>query len=150
MINLLNSPIGEQLAKAQLLSDSQAWMELFTYDLKQEIIRDWIQNDQLTKRGVDANGDLIGTYSQATELFTGGRKKAGDHYTLEDQGHFYASMFLTVLIDELQINADFQKMADQKWWTDEILGLTDENIKNLAQVARTKYADYVRKILGLN
>lgn len=149
MIDFLNTPIGDVLRKALILDEALAWVDLFTYDLKQEILRDWIQSDQLTKRGIDADGAVIGYYSPTTELWSGGRKRAGDHYTLYDQGYFYASMFITVLLNEIEINADFAKMADQDWWRDEILGLTDEHIENLAQIARTKYPDYVRRVLGL-
>lgn len=150
MIDFLDTRIGEVLRKAKLLSDAMAWMDLFTTGLKTEIIRDWIQKDQLTGRGIDADGTNIGHYSFMTEWISKGRKQEGDHYTLDDTGEFYRSMWITVLRDEIVIDGDSSRMEDQDWWRDEILGLSDENIEKLIQKAREHYPNYVRKVLGLD
>lgn len=149
MVDFLNTRIGTVLENAKLLSESQAWIELWTPELKSKLIREWIQQDQLTRRGVDKFGRVIGFYSIATEEMTFGRKKAGDHYTLEDTSAFYRSMFIIVLANEILIEADSQKMEDKDWWKDEILELTDENLEKLVAIARAKYTDYIRRVLGL-
>lgn len=150
MIDFLNTRIGDVLNRAKLLDESRAWLELFTNNLVLEILREWIQKDQLTQMGVDSDGQNIGYYSKATEIFSEGRKLEGEHYTLDDTGEFYNSMFLTVLANEVLIQADSNKMHDQDWWREEILGLTDENLKKLIEKAKVSYPNYVRRTLGIN
>lgn len=150
MIDFMQTRIGEVLRRTKLLSESVAWIEMFTPSLKSTIIREWIQQDQLTQRGVDEDGTVIGYYSFASEVASGGRKEEGTHYTLYAEGDFYRSMFITVLANSFVVDADYQKMQDQEWWRDEILGLTDENLQRLIEIAKISYADYVRRILGIN
>jgi len=150
MIDFLDTRIGEVLKKTSLLYDSIAWVELFTYDLKKEILLSWIQNDQLIKQGIDSEGNVIGHYSEATEIISGGLKKAGDRYTLKDTGDFFSSMFITVFFDYIEIDADFDKMINQEWYREQIIGLSYENIQRLVQKAKYNYPTYVRRVLGIN
>lgn len=150
MIDLMKTRLGEVLQRSLILDEVQAWFDSITPDLKTTIIREWIQTDQLTRLGVDEDGSIIGFYSEFTEFLSGGRKRAGDHYTLDDTGQFYSSMFIQVLVNELVIDADFRKMEDQDWWREEILGLTDENLQKLINRAKDGYINYARRILGIN
>ena len=121
----------------------------------QEMILQMIKIDQLQKRGVDANENIIGRYSKVTEEISKGRKKQGEHYTLEDTGYFYKSMFIQVLMQEIQINADGEKdiLSYEGSFIDsidiieiygsKILNLTDENLQKL--IERTKKA-YIREL----
>lgn len=146
----METRLGEMLQKTQLLNDAQAWLEAITPALERKIIRDWIQEDQLYRQGVDEDGEIIGFYSAATEQISRGRKVAGTPFTLEDTGEFYRSMFITKLRDSFIIDANTAKMEDQTWWGDEILGLTDENFYKLIQEVKYNYIEYVRRILGLD
>ena len=150
MIDLMQTRIGETLKKTVLLSDAIAWIELFTPKLKAQILREWIQDEQLTQLGVDENGEIIGFYSYASEIASGGIKQEGSHYTLEDTGDFYKSMFIIVTAKAFFIDADYAKMEDQDWWREEILGLTDESLTKLIEEAKVHYIEFIRSILGIN
>jgi hypothetical protein len=41
-------------------------------------------------------------------------------------------------------------MEDQEWWSESILGLTEENIGNYAEMVKEKYIEYARKTLGID
>jgi hypothetical protein len=130
-------------------SDNQVWMECFTQDLKTEIIL-LIQQDQLTAKGVDEAGRVIGLYSYLTELITKGRKQEGEHFTLDDTGSFYRSMFITVFNDSFVIDANsstFEEMKLQDWYTDGILGLTDGNLQKVIDKIRQKYQQQMELLL---
>ena len=140
--------IDEHLKRAKLLSDSKAWIEAHSDEVKKAIL-DLIRDDQLYE-GVDANDSNIGYYSFWTEILSDGRKKQGEPYDLNDTGQFYRSMFIKVLKNSILINADFEKMEDQYWWRIDILGLTEENIEIYAQMVKENYLLYARRILGLD
>jgi hypothetical protein len=148
--------LGETLHKVKLIDEGQAWVEAITPSLQHKIIEDWIRGDQLFKKGVDENDDVLGFYSITTQQLSGGRKKAGSHYTLFDTGQFYRSIFLRVLRDAILIDADFSEMPTQNWWNinnldeEKILGLNEENLGNFTKAVANGYADYLRRILGVN
>jgi hypothetical protein len=134
---------------ARIPSDAEMFILAFNEDLKKEVIR-LIQEDQLTKEGIDEAGTVIGYYSAATEAITRGRKRAGDHYTLEDTGSFYRSMLVQVFGDGLEIDASSQtysEMQGQSWWTDGILGLTDENLQRIIEMVKERHQKELNRIL---
>lgn len=129
--------------------DDQVWIECFTQELRTEIVK-LIQEDQLTRKGVDEAGEIIGYYSYFTELITKGRKQEGDHFTLNDTGSFYRSMFVMPFRDSFIIDADsntFAEMQTQDWYSDGILGLTDENLQKIIDKIGQKYRDQLHKLL---
>jgi len=134
---------------ARIPSDAEMFILAFNEDLKKEVIR-LIQEDQLTKEGIDEAGTVIGYYSQATEIITRGRKRAGDHYTLDDTGSFYRSMMVQVFGTGLEIDASSQtysEMQGQSWWTDGILGLTDENLQSIIELVKERHRAELERIL---
>ena len=141
--------LGEMLNKALLLSEAQAWLESVTPSLEKKIIRDWIQEDQLFKQGVDGNDEIIGLYSQATQNINP-QKRAGTKFTLYDTGAFYRSMFVKVLRDSIIIEADPGEMIDQIWYDEEILGLNEENFSKFIEEIKFGFVEYVRRILGVD
>jgi len=146
---LKDSIVYSQLRKAKLLFDSIAWIQSFTPSIKTEILN-YIRKDQLTDKGVDEDGDIIGFYSLATEFISNGQKKQGDHFTLDDTGAFYRSMWITVMADGIIIDGDTLKMEDQFWWNDSILGLTEENVTKLIEKIKEKYIEFARKTLEID
>lgn len=128
--------------------ESVAWLEAFTPTNKREIL-DLIRQDQLTDKGVDGDGDIIGFYSFATEIASGGKKQQGDHYNLNDTGAFYKSMFIRVMSDRFTVVADGQKDDENLFdkYGDEIIQFTDENLDKIKAIIRKSYIDYIRKIL---
>jgi hypothetical protein len=149
-------PIGdtlveESLRRVKLLSETIAWVKTFDRITKEQVL-DWIREDQLRQRGVDKDGDVIGYYSRATESITKGRKRFNEHFTLFDTGDFYRSMFITVTSEDLFINATSQSYTDmqkKRWWTDSILGLTDENFEKLKRVVQRSYIKYAKEVLQI-
>ena len=92
-----------------------------------------------------------GTYSRATEILSGGRKKEGDPYNLFNTGAFRNSLFINVnnkeaifgsldpktptLIDDYGIN---------------ILGLNDENLTKVVKgQLLPMHQQYIRKTFGI-
>ena len=141
--------IDEHLKKAVLLDDSIAWFDAHTDELKLTILN-LIRQDQLVEEGVDANEEIIGYYSYLTEVITNGEKKMGEPYNLKDTGAFFRSMFVKVLNDSIYIDADYEKMEDQNWWSIDILGLTEDNLEIYAEMVKENFILYARRILELN
>lgn len=137
---------------ARVLSDSVAWFQSLDPQMRRDII-DMIRYDQLFTKGIDEDGDILGLYSRATELISGGKKQEGDPYTLMDSGAFYRSIFILVNPDSFIIDGDTEKMEGEEWFLrnnlspEKILGLTDENMQKLIDKLREKYVEYLTKIL---
>jgi hypothetical protein len=151
MIDFMDTRIGEVLRKGQMLSDAAAWFDTFDYKTNRQIL-DWIREDQLTKEGIDEDGNVVGYYSLLTELISGGRKKFNTPFTLDDTGEFYRSMFIIALKDSIVIDADGQKGEDNLFelYGDGIIGLTDENMDKLRAIVREKHIEYARRALGVD
>lgn len=142
------SRLHELVKRRRLLSDSLIWFELFDPTMKQFMI-DLVQRDQLKDKGIDADGDVIGFYSALTASINP-IKKFNTHYTLEDTGDFYRSMFIQVLSDRVLIEANsqsFNEMQDQDWYSDRILNWTSENIQKIKEELKPKYIAAVKKAL---
>jgi hypothetical protein len=129
-----------------LLNEGIVWLDTFRSGQVRKKILDWIRLDQLKARGVDANEEVIGFYSFLTSRINP-QKRFNTHYTLEDTGDFYRSMFIQVLIDSLIIDANTEKMEDQEWWRDSILYLTEDNLQRLADVYKEALQAEARRIL---
>lgn len=146
---LENTPIYKRLQNAKLLSEAVAWFDIFKngYDLKAEIVR-MITEDQLFEQGVDGNDRIIGYYSPVTEQLSKGRKRAGKPYTLFDTGEFYKSIFVLVLLDSLVIKGNTSRFENQRWYRNDIVKLSDENLSIFVnEMLREKYIKYVKRIL---
>lgn len=139
--------------KIKRLDYKTIWYIVFKDTNLQRQILLWIQQDQLFRQGVDEDGDVIGTYSQFTQIINP-QKIAGEHYTLFDSGDFYRSMLITVGYGTLIIDGDTAKMETENWWKkndikkDKILGLTDENKTKLAQLLTIAYRKAIKQVLS--
>lgn len=145
-----NTKLDILVRRVRLISETVAWLETFNTVTKNQII-EWIQKDQLTNKGVDKFGEVIGYYSFATELITKGKKKFNAHYTLFDTGDFYRSMYVAVFQTEIVINANANKGKDNLFrkFGDGIIGLTDENFNKLKEIVKDSYIKHVRKALQI-
>ena len=143
-----DSKLHTLFRRGKLLSDAVAWFDAFTPRNKREII-DLIREDQLRSKGIDGDGDVIGFYSFATQIASGGKKQQGDHFTLNDTGDFYRSMFIRVLSESFTVNADGQKEDDNLFekYGDGIIKFTDENLDKIKGIIRRSYINYVKRIL---
>ena len=136
------------LNRGRLLYDSLAWRYAFDAATK-EFILDMIQNDQLKGQGIDKNGEIIGLYSEVTEMINP-EKLAGTPYTLNDTGDFYRSMYVAVFNDRAEINADPVKSPEDnlfEMYGTGIIGLTQPNLERLRERIKIKYIEYYRKTL---
>jgi hypothetical protein len=154
------SKLHSILRKGKELSEKKTWYNFFyRSDVKKQILH-WIQEDQLRSKGIDKTGEVIGTYSIVTEWISGGRKQHGDHYTLDDTGDFFRSMFVAVFSDRFEIDADPIKKTDSSDYFDGygeenlfdkygtgIIGLTDENLEKLKEKILAHYQNELKRIL---
>ena len=148
-IDLLDNSLGDQLNSAMKMNDIQAWYHINSPRLQHKVIRQWIQDDQLMSKGVDGDGHVIGLYSLATEIISEGRKPEGTRFNLFDSGDVFASMFIVVLFDRIEINADDGKIRDQEWYSERIFELTDDNLNKYIQEAKNGLQSYMRKVLRI-
>jgi len=142
------SKLHQLAARRRLLSESLVWFNAFDVNLKTFML-DLIREDQLSQKGVDADNDVIGYYSLTTS-FINPIKKFNTHYTLEDKGDFFRSMFIQVLSDRVFADASsnsFREMQDQEWYNNRILDWTNESIEKVKERLLPYYIDTVRKAL---
>jgi hypothetical protein len=117
-----------------------------------ELITHLNTDEQLGKDKVDSLGAHLGTYSNATEVITKGRKKAGSFIDLNDKGDFWDSW--KVQVKKALINIDANPFKEDTNLFDEygidVLGLTDNNLQILINEATKLYIQYYRKNLPIN
>lgn len=79
----------------------------------------------------DIYGKALGEYSPATEEITKGRKKAGDPYTLFDEGDFLGGMYAEVKEDGIYFDTTDPKKKEvlKNLLTQDIFGLHDADLK---------------------
>ncbi len=149
---MIKTVVEERIKLALLLDESITWYAAHTEQIK-DVILDLIQNEQLIDKGIDAQGEIIGRYSKATEIISGGLKKEGEPYNLLDTGSFFRSMFIDVLENSIEIDASsgtFRKMQEQNWWRISILGLTTDNLDEYVELLKENYIELTRQTLGLD
>jgi hypothetical protein len=153
---LMQTEIGLLLGRTRLLDLKTIWLKVFTDVAFKEKILNWIRQDQLFKQGIDEDGDIIGTYSEFTEMINPS-KVAGTPYTLFDTGEFYRSMIIYVFQKEIVIDADPIKTDESGKTTnlfneygEGIIGLTDENKTKLANELVERFNKEARKLLQID
>lgn len=156
MTSLKQTALGQLLNRAKLILDMDlVWYQVFSDPTFKRWILDLVRQDQLFDKGVDEDDDIIGTYSEATEMMNPS-KIAGTHYTLFDSGDFYKSFVIRVGKRIFEIDADTSDMDGENWWVQNnitknaILGLTDENKTKLSIEVKRRFIIEARKILLRN
>lgn len=156
MTSLKQTALGTLLNRAKLTLDMDlVWYVVFSDPTFKRWILDLVRQDQLFDKGVDEDDDIIGTYSEATEMINPS-KIAGTPYTLFDSGDFYKSFVIRVGKRIFEIDADTSDMDGENWWVqnnitkDAILGLTDENKTKLSVEVKRRFIIEARKILLRN
>ena len=134
-------------------SQKAIWVKVLQDQKFKEWILNLVRQDQLFKEGVDEDNEVIGYYSEWTEMMNP-KKVAGTHYTLFDTGEFYQSFELIVGKDYFEINADPLKTNEDGETTNlfykystAILGLTDESKDKLAQELIRRYIQKIRSVV---
>lgn len=142
------SKLHKILSRGKLLYDEIAWIKAFDTETK-EFVLDLVRNDQLRDQGINKDGEIIGLYSEVTEMINPD-KQTGTPYTLNDTGDFYRSMFVSVFGDRIVINADPVKSAEDNLFEiygTGIIGLTQESLEKLRKRIKTRYIEYYKKTL---
>ena len=140
------------------LKPEEVWKRVFLdKTLQNTIIVEYIQQDQLLSEGVDETGNALRnkdngrtTYSAATEMLSGGRKREGEPYNLLDSGEFYKTMVFLLGKDFFEIDADPIKGNDNLFtkFGEGIIGLTEESKEKLQVELLERYNKEIRRILS--
>ncbi len=136
--------------------------DLFTYFIN------WIENDaekeftefqtKQWEKGENQEGQIIGYYKKLTEILSGGRKKEGEPYTLEDTGAFYKNLLiyaskesnndLSIEIDDLDSKKDEIFETIKKYGNVEpesILGFNPKHQKEIVESLENLFIYYINK-----
>ena len=153
MVDFLKNRVGETLKKARTITHSEIWRMVFDDSGFRKQLLDWVRYDQLFEKGVDEDNEIIGFYSEWTELLNPS-KVAGTPYTLYDTGEFYSSFYLVVTNDSFIIDADPIKTDENgdvtnlfNEYGEGIVGLNEESRAKLAEEISKRYAQIYRRLL---
>jgi len=147
--------LAKKLKEVKLLKEVDAWLYSFDKEVQDYVVEYLIQKHQLIDLGVNAKGNVIGRYSQLTEQINPA-KRAGSHYTLFDTGTFFNSMFIKVMNDGFEVDADGDKtnfIGTTNLFTsfgNDIIGLTEESMTALKVEIRIRMIKYARKTLSID
>ncbi|WDF45252.1 hypothetical protein PQ459_10110 [Chryseobacterium sp. KACC 21268] len=140
----------------------------YVSDLKTELETDKTIPELQTKqweKGQDSNGNIVGTYSEMTEVLSGGRKQAGTHYTFNDTGDFYKQT--KSIINEKNNDLTFTVDSDSPHKKDlfdffdknsspvtsfdpeDLFGIQSENMDDVVDVAQDKCSNLLIKNLNI-
>jgi len=144
----------QQLQKAKKLNHNKVSKDIFRYIRSIEKYIVDLNRDQIEKDSQDIYGKAIGFYSQATDLITGGRKKAGDPFTGKDTGNWLKAFYMQEVSGVLRFNSSDPKtsviLKSDAWLSDELFGLTDENLqKVIDEKLLPFFLEYIRKELDI-
>lgn len=151
----------DQLAKKlrELRSkETKIWLNAANVSDVKRLVKLLNTEIQLGKLNIDATGtqlsDIGGYYSPVTLMLaaeSGHPKKGSDKIDLKDTGAFYSSFLVTINVKGITIEADTikdgQDLRDR--WGENIIGLTNENIKIVQIKILENYKKQIRYYLGL-
>ena len=116
---------------AKDLQEKKILVSIYSQSDVQQFIIDLNKIGQLFKKGIDVDEQIIGRYSQTTELLNP-EKRAGTPYTLKDTGDFYATFGVKVTKDgSFRITANTIKEDNNLLEYGDILGLTKPSLNEL-------------------
>lgn len=104
---------------------------------------------QLHDKGIDSEGITLGEYSSYTKAIKAEKGQRLDHITLKDTGEFYESFDVVPSLKGFEITADPQKEDTNliEAYGKDILGLTDESIKELIEFIAPYYSRAAKAIV---
>jgi hypothetical protein len=139
--------IHQILDIAIALSEEEAWIYAVDVNIQRKII-EMNTEDQLFNKGIDSLGKALGDYTPFSVRMKQEKGQRYDHITLKDTGAFYESFQIRVDNNGLTIIADDTSLYDAPL-TDrfglDVLGLTDENKKLLAEYLKVNYYEFIYK-----
>ena len=156
MADLMQTVLGQVLFRYKMLKDEYLWRKVFNDQIFRTWVLDLIRQDQLFKKGIDGDGDIIGRYSQMTESINS-EKKEGTPYTLFDTGDFYKSFIIYVYNNFIEVDANPIKInrkgeTENLFWKygENIIALTPTNLNRLRTEFKRRFENELRELLQLN
>ena len=154
--DIMQTELGQKLNRfGYALYNQVIWVSVLKRPSLRTFILDLVREDQLLEQGIDEDGDVIGTYSEYTEIINP-EKVAGSHYTLKDTGEFFDSFYIDVFPSYFEINANHIKTDDDGETTnlfyeygEGIMGLTTKSLDKLSREILRLYAIEVRRLLQI-
>lgn len=144
------SRLHKMLENGLTLSIEDAWFMAWDNAEFREWVLDLIRINQLFDKGEDKDGNIIGVYSEYTEILNP-EKIAGTHYTLKDTGHFFGSLFIDDWFsgERVIIDGDGKKDDDDLFekFGEGIIGINQENLSLVRQEVKMKFIKYVKETL---
>jgi hypothetical protein len=151
-----NTALGMALNRFNLITPESIFKQVMSDKELQKYILDLIRIEQLLERGEDSDGDILGYYSEYTEMLNP-EKIAGTPYTLKDTGAFYDSFLIYIYKNYFEIDADPIKTDENGQETnlffefgENIIGLNEQNLDKTRDEIREKYRIELRKLLQIN
>lgn len=135
--------LQQHLEKVKKLTEKQITDDLvvFIRSIEKELVL--LNKNQIQIDSEDIFGKALGFYSQATELITGGEKKAGQPFTGYDTGDWLSEFRLMPVKDGFQFWSSDKKtstiLASPSWLSHDVFGLTDENLRLVIKLHFTPY-----------
>jgi len=127
--------LQEQLTKSKKLQPKRISDDLFKFirSIEKEILD--LNKSQIQEDSDDIFGNPIGFYSQATEIITKGRKKAGEPFSGVDTGDWFKGFKMQEVSGVLRFTSTDEKnqliLNNDNWLSNELFGLTDKNLKKV-------------------
>lgn len=156
MADLMETELGMVLNRYRNLKEEYLWRKVFNDAKFREWTLDLIRQDQLFKQGIDGDGDIIGTYSEYTEMMNP-EKVAGTPFTLFDTGEFYKSFVLYIYKNYIEVDANPIKINDKGekenlFWKygENIIALTGESLDKLRTEFLFRFTKELKELLYLN
>jgi hypothetical protein len=151
-----NTALGVMVNRAKMISPEYIFRRVMSDKDLQKYILDLIRIEQLFERGEDSDGDILGYYSEYTEMLNP-EKIAGTPYTLKDTGAFYDSFLIYIYKNYFEIDADPIKTDENGQETnlfyefsENIIGLNEQNLDKTRDEIREKYRIELRKLLQID
>lgn len=144
--------LQEKLQQAKKLTPNRLQNDLFKYirSIEKELLD--LEKKRISEESKDIEGNPLGFYSKATELITGGKKKAGDPFSGIDTGNWFKGFFMQEVSGVLRFGSTDPKTNDilnsDNWLSDEIFGLSDDELKEVIETRLLPFfIDNVRKLM---
>lgn len=99
------------------------------------VLKDYIVNKQLFRRGIDGDGERLAGYARTTIRMKLRKGQPVDRTTTVDEGDFHASITIDAFSDRFEVTSD---VSYDKWivkrYGRNILKITDENMREFMTV----------------
>lgn len=133
--------LAQQLIKTKALTPTRLNRALFVFikGIEKEFLDR--NKEQIFEDSHDVFERALGYYSKATEVITGGRKKAGEPYDGKDTGKWLDGFYMQIVGGSEDFVMRFYSrdpktseiLASEHWNSTEFFGLTDKNLKGVIE-----------------